>query len=70
MYHKSPLQPERKPIGSNTKSIAGLRHRSMKARPKTKGFLEENRLKTNSATTKQTMSSTYGKAEDVNCCQL
>jgi len=62
--------PERKPIGSHTKSNAGLRHRSMKARPIKKGFLEEPLLKTNIAAIKQTTSSRYGKAEIVNCCQL
>jgi len=61
IWYKSPLKPEKKPIGSNTKSIAGLRHRSMKAKPIKKGFLEKTRLKTNIATTKQTMSSRYGK---------
>jgi hypothetical protein len=33
----------------------------MKARPVIKGFLEKSRLKTNIATTKQTMSNRYGK---------
>jgi len=68
--YKSPLQPVRKPIVSPTTSNAGLRHRSMKTKPTKIGFPENLRLKTAIATTKQTISRRYGKAEEVNCCHL